>query len=59
MLYLLNDPWGKATNEAGRLPSEEINNNIEDAWGNYPTNTAADTNNGENVIIKEADFLRQ
>ena len=56
---ILNDPWGKATNKAGKLPTEEINNNIEDAWGNYPTNKTANTNNGENVIITEADFLRQ
>ncbi len=56
---IINDPWGKATNDAGRLPSAEINNKTEDAWGAYKANLTAKTNNGENIIISQADFNRQ
>lgn len=56
---IVNDPWGKATNDAGSLPQKLINNHPEDAWGFYSSNINNGTNKGEHIIISETDFKRQ
>ncbi len=56
---IINDPWGKATNSAGKLPQKEIDSRPEDGWGAYPTNISNGSNKGENIIIKKDDFNRQ
>ena len=56
---IVNDPWGKATNDAGSLPQKLINNHPEDAWGFYSSNINNGTNKGEHIILSETDFKRQ
>ena len=56
---IINDPWGKATNNAGTLPQQLINDHPEDAWGYYNSNIPAGTNKGEHIVLSEADFNRQ
>jgi len=56
---IINDPWGKATNNAGRIPNELIENAPQDAWGYYSANIYDGTNKGENIIITKSDFERQ
>lgn len=56
---IINDPWGKATNNAGRIPNELIENAHQDAWGYYSANIYDGTNKGENIIITKSDFERQ
>lgn len=56
---IINDPWGKATNNAGDIPTERINDKEEDTWAAYNTNIYNGSNCGENIVIKESDFKRQ
>lgn len=56
---IINDPWGKATNNAGRISNELIENEPQDAWGYYSANIYDGTNKGENIIITKSDFERQ
>ena len=56
---IINDPWGKATNNAGRIPNELVENAPKDAWGYYSANIYDGTNKGENIIISKDDFERQ
>ena len=56
---LINDPWGKATNDENRLPQELINNMPNDGWGNYKNNINKGIYKGESIVITEEDFRRQ
>lgn len=56
---IVNDPWGKAINNAGKIPTELINNAPKDAWGAYNDNICGGTNKGENIVISQEDFCRQ
>lgn len=56
---IINDPWGKATNNNGNIPTAKINNTENDTWAAYNTNIENGSNCGENVVIKLSDFERQ
>lgn len=56
---IVNDPWGKATNNASSLPQQPIDNHPEDAWGFYSSNLPNGTNKGERIVISKSDFERQ
>lgn len=56
---IINDPWGKTTNNTGDIPTEKINDKNVDTWAAYNTNIHNGSNCGENIVIKESDFKRQ
>lgn len=56
---IINDPWGKATNNNGNIPTAKINNKENDTWAAYNTNIENGSNCGENIVIKKSDFERQ
>lgn len=56
---IVNDPWGKSTNDSGILPQETLEGQPEDAWGFYSTNLPKGTNKGERIVISQTDFSRQ